>query len=123
MSLVTQTTYGKIPVQPFLMRKGNYVFDTTLTLFGMMKQRIISKVNRRENILKLRNNESFDSIYPMLDEYGYMVVDFFIFKSTWDIQYYIESYSPKISSVPGSENIFQTTILSEVIKNYNSKNA
>lgn len=69
---------------------GNYKFDTTLTNFGRNKQRIISKVNRKNVILKLKDRADFKSIYPMLDEFGYTTVDFFIFKSTWDYNYHFE---------------------------------
>jgi hypothetical protein len=69
---------------------GNYKFDTELTNFGRIKQRIISKVNRNKSILKLKDRNDFRSIYPMLDEFGYTTVDFFIFKSTWDINYHYE---------------------------------
>jgi len=69
---------------------GNYKFDTELTNFGMMKERVISKINRKSNILKLRFNPDIKSIYPMLDEFGYTFTDYFIFKSTWDNEYYIE---------------------------------
>lgn len=75
---------------------GNYKFDTNLSFFGTMRQRVISKVNRKENILKLRNQDDIDSIYPMLDEFGYTVIDFFIFKSTWDLNYHVECLQPKI---------------------------
>lgn len=74
---------------------GNYKFDTTLTKFGIIKQRIISKVNRTGNILKLKNNKSSNSIYPMIDEFGYTFIDFFIFKSTWDKEYHIECIENK----------------------------
>jgi len=69
---------------------GNYLFDTSYTKFGTIKQRIISKINRNDNLLKLKNNNSYKSIYPMIDEFGYTFVDFFIFKSTWDIEYHYE---------------------------------
>lgn len=69
---------------------GNYKFDTTLTNFGMMKERIIQKINRNKNILKLKNNSDVKSIYPMIDEFGYTFTDFFIFKSTWDLKYHVE---------------------------------
>lgn len=69
---------------------GNYKFDTELTNFGMMKERVVSKINRKGNILKLRFNPDIKSIYPMLDEFGYTFTDYFIFKSTWDNEYYIE---------------------------------
>jgi len=69
---------------------GNYKFDTSYTNFGKVKQRIISKVNRKDNILKLKDNTSYNSIYPMIDEFGYTYTDFFIFKSTWDYEYHVE---------------------------------
>lgn len=69
---------------------GNYKFDTSYSNFGIVKQRVISKVNRKDNILKLRNNNSYKSIYPMIDEFGYTTFDFFIFKSTWDYEYHVE---------------------------------
>jgi hypothetical protein len=38
--------------------------------------------------------EGVDSIFPMLDEWGYVANDFFIFSSSWDAQYYFETLSP-----------------------------
>jgi len=78
---------------------GNYKFDENITDFGIVKQRIISKINRRGNILKLRNSDNLKSIYPMLDEFGYMVLDFFIFKSTWDLEYHIEVTQPNTTII------------------------
>jgi hypothetical protein len=69
---------------------GNYKFDTSLTYFGQIRERIFSKVSRRGNILKLRNKGNLKSIYPMLDEFGYQFSNFFIFKSTWDYEYHVE---------------------------------
>lgn len=78
---------------------GNYKFDTSLSNFGMIKERISSKVNRTENILKLKNKANLKSIFPMLDEFGYHTSDFYIFKSTFDIEYHIECIkSPEINS-------------------------
>ena len=70
---------------------GNYKFDTSLTDFGMMKERKISKINRKGSVLKLKDEEDIKSIYPMLDEFGYSVKDFFIFSSTWDYKYHVET--------------------------------
>lgn len=74
---------------------GNYLFDDLLTDFGIMKERKIRKVNRSGSILKLINSKNQNCIYPMIDEYGYTYVDFMIFKSTWDIEYYIETVENK----------------------------
>ena len=72
--------------------KGNYVFDTSLSDFGITKELIISKVNRTQNILKL--GKDLLSIYPMVDEFGYTTTDIFIFKSTWDFNFYLECVVP-----------------------------
>ena len=69
---------------------GNYIFDDSLTLFAIMRQRIISKRSRRNNILKLRSIDGTKSIYPMLDEFGFTYLDQFIFKSNWDTEYHLE---------------------------------
>lgn len=69
---------------------GNYKFGTDLANFGMIKDVVVSKVNRRMNILKLNNVLDTRSIYPMIDEFGYTVMDKFIFKSTWDDAFYLE---------------------------------
>lgn len=70
---------------------GNYKFDTTLTKFGIMEERIFSKVNTTDDILKFRKLDNYNSIYPMIDEFGYSYNDHFIFKSTWDKKYYIST--------------------------------
>ena len=72
---------------------GNYKFDTTLTNFGYMRERKFRKVNRGGSVLKLRDSKDNESIYPMIDEYGYAFKDFNIFKSTWDKEFHIESVS------------------------------
>ena len=69
---------------------GNWVFDDSLSDFGIYKERKIKKVNRNGSILKLSNDEEVKSIYPMLDEFGVSTDDQFIFKSTWDFEYYVE---------------------------------
>jgi hypothetical protein len=93
---------------------GNYKFDTDYNDFGIIKQRIISKVNRKGSILKLSNNNSYKSIYPMLDEFGYTFTDFFIFKSTWDLEYHLECTSiQKIKTKAG--NNLQLNIATQII--------
>lgn len=67
-------------------------FDTTLTKFGEMKELIYSKVNLETNDLLFSNSTSLESIYPMIDEYGYSYdMNFFIFKSNFDLSYYKKS--------------------------------
>jgi hypothetical protein len=70
----------------------NFKFDIDLTDFGMTGEQIISKVNRTGSQLKLKNSLKYKSIYPMLDEIGYHVVKRFIFKSSWDFDYYFECF-------------------------------
>ena len=72
----------------------NTKFDTSLTEFGLVKERKLSKVNRQGTPLQLKNEPDVDSIFPMLDEWGYVANDFFIFSSSWDAQYYFETLSP-----------------------------
>ena len=89
---------------------GNYVFDTDLTNFGTIKEMVISKVNRNSNVLKLRNNTNIKSIYPMLDEFGYQITDFFIFKSTWDFEYYVEcSEAPQLPPIVANQSLVYNT--------------
>jgi len=98
---------------------GNYKFDTDLTYFGTIKERMISKVNRSKNILKLKNNPNIKSIYPMLDEYGYHNTDFFIFKSNWDFEYHIECVEvPQIAPVSSNQSL----AISLVNNNTNNNN-
>lgn len=73
---------------------GNYKFDTSMTDFGMARQRVLSKVNRRGSVLKLRSDGTLRSVYPMLDEFGYTTRDLFVFKSSWDNEFYIECVDP-----------------------------
>jgi hypothetical protein len=84
----------------------NYKFDTSLTNFGTIKERIVSKVNRYNNILKLRNEPNIRSIYPMLDEFGYHSTSFYIFKSNWDYEYHVEcSEAPQLSPVIANQSL------------------
>jgi hypothetical protein len=88
-----------------LFKKGltysnNTIFDTELTNFGIIKESIISKVNRNGSQLKLKNSANLKSIYPQLDEFGYTTKDIFIFKSNWDLEYYLECNPVLITSTP-----------------------
>ena len=91
MSFYSKTTYSKSNSSFYKPLYGNYKFDTDLTNFGMMLERRVRKVNRVGSLLKLQKN----SIYPMLDEFGYTFMDFFIFRSTWDQGYHFESSLPE----------------------------
>ena len=91
MSFYSKTTYNKSNSSFYKPLYGNYKFDTDLTNFGMMLERRVRKINRVGSVLKLQKN----SIYPMLDEFGYTFMDFFIFRSTWDQGYHFESIVPE----------------------------
>jgi hypothetical protein len=96
---------------------GNFKFDTTLTDFGLMKERIMRKVNESGSVLKLRELKNYKSIYPMLQEFGYSVEDFFIFRSTWDIQYHTKTVENKINNIVNLEGVnFNNITLSTPIQ-------
>lgn len=98
----------------------NTKFDEELTYFGMMMERKIQKVNRNGSILKLRNEGDINSIYPMLDEFGYTIRDFFIFASTWDLRYHYEAY---ILTFRPKFDIVLPTIKSSVLKEFGQPKA
>jgi hypothetical protein len=91
MSFFSQTKYLKVETSFYEPNYGNYKFDTDLTYFGIMKERKIRKVNKLGSILKLKEVKDINSIYPMIDEFGYTFCDFFIFRSTWDFKYHLET--------------------------------
>jgi hypothetical protein len=105
----------------------NTKFDTTLSNFAIMKERKISKINRKDSVLKLKNSADSKSIYPMLDEFGYSTRDFFIFSSTWDSQYHWETIGPtekpetviEDSSMPGTIASNFGPVVTQNNQNYN----
>ena len=101
MSFYSQTVYAKSNSSFYNPVYGNYKFDTNLTNFGIMLERRVRKINRIGSILKLQKN----SIYPMLDEFGYTFMDFFIFRSTWDQGYHFESVVPEERIVKFNKNL------------------
>lgn len=66
----------------------NTQFDTKLYEFGEINELIYSKVNEKVNPLKIKETEEDKSIYPMVDEFGYSWNSRYIFKSSWDTDYY-----------------------------------
>ncbi|MCB1712902.1 MAG: hypothetical protein KDH96_10605, partial [Candidatus Riesia sp.] len=65
----------------------NIKFDTSLRNFGEVSEFIYSKVNPyNESILRFKDN-----IYPIVDQFGYSYDDRFIFKSTWDYDFYYKT--------------------------------
>lgn len=95
MSFYCKTSYAKSESSFYSPIYGNYKFDTDLTKFGMMIERKVRKVNRKGSVLKLRSTNGENSIYPMIDEFGYTFMDFFIFRSTWDQGYHFETIIPE----------------------------
>lgn len=91
ISFFSATSYSKEDVSYVKPMYGNYSFDTSLTSFGLMRERKFRKVNRLRSLLKLTDVNDTNSIYPMVDEFGYAFSDFFIFKSSWDSDYYVET--------------------------------
>lgn len=100
MSFYCKTSYSKAESSFYDTIYGNYKFDTNLTKFGMMLERKVRKVNRKGSVLKLRSSNDANSIYPMLDEFGYTFMDFFIFRSTWDQGYHFETVIPEPRETP-----------------------
>ena len=98
-----------------LTYSGNFIFDTELTDFGKIDQLIISKINRKGNILKLRNSPNLKSIYPMIDEFGYTLNNLFIFKSNWDNTYFIEC-NPIVITISPIKNTTRRYIVDETVK-------
>lgn len=68
---------------------NNYKFDTDLTNFGKIEELIYSKVNEDSNILE--TSPEYYNIYPSLDEFGYSYSDRFIFKSSWDKEFFTKT--------------------------------
>jgi hypothetical protein len=91
ISFFSKTSYSKEDIPYINPMYGNYSFDTTLTDFGLVRERKFRKVNRKKSILMLSEIPDTNSIYPMVDEFGYTFADMFIFKSAWDFEYYTET--------------------------------
>lgn len=94
---------------------GNYKFDTSLTDFGIMKERKFRKVNEKGSILKLNELTDYKSMYPMLNEFGYDIEDFFIFRSTWDLQYHNKTVINKPQFLTQLENTALSSIPTSAI--------
>jgi hypothetical protein len=86
----------------------------------MMLERRVRKVNRKGSVLKLQTN----SIYPMLDEFGYTFLDFFIFRSTWDQSYHFETIVPEEKTFKETKSIHvqETDNVDRVLKRFEKEN-
>lgn len=67
---------------------NNIKFDTEISNFGKIDELIFSKVNENGNIILKINQDKDTSMYPMIDEYGYLYNEKFIFKSPWDREFF-----------------------------------
>jgi hypothetical protein len=76
-------SYSPVFLDVNLFKNNNLKFNTELNDFGILKEYKITKVNKIDSILKLKNSKENISIYPMIDEFGIAVVDWFIFKTTY----------------------------------------
>lgn len=94
---------------------GNYLFNDTLSDFGILKEQKMSKVNRFKNVLKLKDQKNVSSVYPMIDEFGYFLSDRFIFKSTWDDKYYLEVDNNTVAETPIPEDVKKSYLAAEFI--------
>jgi hypothetical protein len=106
-SKVSKRLINNTPISNYETLNGNYKFDTELTYFGIEREKMFRKVNRKESLLKLRDVIGAKPIYPMMDEFGYHFTDFFIFKSSWDLEYHIETNisKPVIKTTKEKTNI------------------
>ena len=120
MSFYSQTAYAKKESSFYNPLYGNYKFDTDLTDFGLMLERRARKVNRNGSVLKLQTN----SIYPMLDEFGYTFMDFFIFRSTWDQGYHFETYVAQESEFKDTRGVRSRAVDSadRIVKAFEKEN-
>lgn len=75
--------FGVISSEVIKLRTGRFI-NSDFKNFGMVRERIIKKVNPSRNLLKLSDNTSEESVYPMVDEFALLPFDQFIFKSNWD---------------------------------------
>lgn len=89
------------PLHPY--DGGNFLFDLTLSDFGKTTEQKYSKINLKGSLLKLKRNLNNNSVYPMVDEFGYSFGDLYIFKSTWDLKYYYETIA-NYTNQPVSES-------------------
>jgi len=60
------------------------------------------------------------SIYPMVDEFGYHLIDFFIFKSSWDFEYHFETLEPEIEETTNVSKIESINVNNSTFRNNNS---
>ena len=68
---------------------NNYKFDMTLNDFANIDELIYSKVNEDTNILA--KSPDHYHIYPCVDEFGYEYSNRFIFKSSWDKEFFTKT--------------------------------
>jgi len=94
--LYTGITYE---AQSALYFDNNYKFDTDLNDFGKIDEIIYSKVNEKVN--PLRDTREIFHIYPTIDNFGYGVTDRFVFKSSWDKEYFIRT-EPRLRDISGN---------------------
>jgi len=94
--IYTGSTYE---VESSLYFDSNYKFDTQLNDFGKMDEIICSKVNDKIN--PLNNTREIFHIYPRIDNFGYGVTDRFVFKSSWDKEFFIRT-EPTLKEISGN---------------------
>ena len=78
--------YNEVPLFD-IKEDDRYNFNVSLNNFGEIKEIVKSKVNEKNNLLKIKD-DSYKSIYPQVDEIGYFIDSHNIFKSTWDTKFY-----------------------------------
>lgn len=79
--------YEPIFINVELFNIGNTKFNINLENFGIVKEKKLIKVGKDQLILKLSNSIETTSIYPMVNEFGVITLDWDIFKSTYSNEY------------------------------------
>lgn len=109
---------------PTLKDSGNWKFydpnsDTTLPNllnFGTIKELTYSKCNPTSNILKLQSTAG-ESIYPMVDEYGYEFDSKYLFSANWEPGFY--SLSRRVEVQPNKyPSLAGYTIVYDGVKDF-----
>lgn len=62
----------------------NYLFEPSLTFFGMSSELVISKVGSKNFF----DNVKYTAIYPQVDNVGYSVINQYVFNGSWSNNFY-----------------------------------
>lgn len=77
----------------------NVTFGINQTGFGLIRNKYHNKVNENNprGVLEINKSSGFKPVYPKTGEIAIDYSDFDVFKSNWDVAYYIENVSKNIT--------------------------